>query len=1707
MGRSERRKRRWVAIIGLAILLVLGGAYAYLRVEWEGADLGDNIASILNKKMRGRISIGSVIWSPTALKKVVTGGWVDVEIHDVKVWDDCALSAELSAVDERRLGDPSEDCTPDHRPDPDPKSKRKPRKLLIDAPKITAQIDVHAAMFGNHDLVFRKIHVYGGQLLLEQTSEPYPLHAYDRTIVSVLTAFYPRMKAGFRAGIYAAEAPPKVDLRDFHVEDLDVLLHFTPYDAGPGKVGYGLAAYIEDVDIDIPETSDSASYFQLNALDPLVPKFYVRLALAGKHTYLRIRDDGPREAFVIPHKKMNDEWAKNRSALYTFELSDITINRLAQMPDQWARKNYVANTLELDITAHTIPCRTPGVPVGPKDGGELQIRGELKNWWDRPYGGEWNLDLIVKNAGPTVRSCIKETFGGEDLHGQIRLRGPFIAKPRIELDLHGLDFDIPLSKTEEPIRLTLAEVDGYIDMVNEQGSIHRTTALIKGGKEPGEVMLSARFGLKPLHSVADIDITKPIDMGRFLPPNVVTSFGRFLAGKMTVGGDTIEGFELKNFDLALKRSQAAKETPLRLHAGRVFAKNSFEWISVEKVRLEAGRNWALFNGGLEKIDGVYNYRNMEIDADFPDLGSLLERFGLPGFARGAGAGKIILNGPVTNPTVTLRTELVGIPCIDTLSIPYAKFEGGKLEAQLSTTGLGGNLKGTLRADVGGGANVLNSLELTGTRVEAAKLCGLKGIIKGTLETVKITVDKRTVIDPNKPATDWLGAATVQVNAPKLNIMGETYSKVSIALNTKLNNLPSWLERRLDPDDAQQCSDARSRGGFCGVIQADRDNGGKLGALVADVPASKAGRVIIHRRLGGTVALDDIPLSLLDPFLGPGVVGGLISGTLHLGGDIKTPSVEIGSTINLTRVYAGGAYIGDAQLGIIPTTYHNVDAIRVYGTMMAGQLGIDGIIGTAKPYPVDLALSGRRVEVDHFVDLTEKLGFTEPFQAWATGTVTVRTELSPHPGQVVEPEAWVELSEVVAIMNHRTREGRQRPLRFEMVPRAKGQFALSARITKDTLDLSCRNYTAQSGREPCPATLTTPAGVITIAGGATASQMKLHAQGELDLARLAPLLENQLEDIDGTLSLEAQVTGTLDKPKYEASLDVKDLISVRLLGGDAVLQVLGPRVVDEEELPGAQIKIANGTVGFSSFTVNVQDDRKDERGELHVTGSIGLAGVKPERWGLVIEGMIAGKMLSAIAPNALSQASGLARIDAALGGTGVLPRIDATIDFDPVEGTRAQPLEIVPRGVRRAITLTGGSVEITTKEMGTHRTYTLDFRQSPLTATIDNEGKVRDIRGLLTVGDGTLERASVSLSADSIPYRATDGTLELLISAKDVRLDLPSATSVWEARGNIAIVNGSYRRNFVLTEAIRPAPEIVAPAKPFWAEYPSIGNADLDLAIEVRKFSVENNIAPTGIEFTGPRLLLSGSPREPRLSGTIRVQRGEFKLPATRAKFTRTSGTIDFAENDKATNPSLEITSDADYFDLSGQAHTITVQIFGTLEQPQWDLRTSTGYDKSQTLALLFLGRSPEQLSRTLGDQSFGGDQTRVDPSTRPGGVGDQLVRELAADWVGGLFGNSLTKFTGLDVLRFEIGFGSVGIHAEKRLLENVRGIGDYEQTTRGSTASARIEVRTPLHLPWQVITDDNLSAQSGYLKKDFTDPAELDIDDAQVKLVYRLFIP
>jgi hypothetical protein len=1716
---APRRRRRWIAIIGVALVLVVGAAFAMLRVKFDGADLGDNIASILNKRMRGRIEIGSIEWSSTSLQKIMTGGWVPLTVRDVRVWDDCALSAAVSGEegDQLRTGDPNEDCTPDDRPDPDPASKRKPRKLLLRTDLVTAEIDIHAVMFGHHDFVFRNLWIHGGEALLEQTREPYPLHAYDRTIVSIVTAFYPRVGAGFRAGIFADAPPPIFDLRDIHIAGLNLTLHMQPSEVSkPEEIEYGFTARLEGVDVDAGADPANNAYLYMDPTDPLIAKFYVRLGVTARRGTVRILDRGPRASFRLPGRgplgglAIGESYPpRDRTAYYELALTDIKLDRLAQLPTEWGRHDFVANTLELDLQARTLPCPTPQSPVpDPRDGAALHLSGELFNYWDRPYDGAWNLQLDGKNMGPTVRTCIKSNVGGDQLDGTISLTGPFVAQPAVGLDLTGVDFDLSLGKTEEPLRLTLAELHGKIDLVNEEGYIEKTKALVRGGKEPGEVELSATFGLKPMYSNAQVEIVKAIDVGRFLPAKVATSVGRFLQGRLRAIGDVELGFELSDFDLAL--GATPRERAIRVHHGRLFTNDTFGSIQIERVYVEAGKSHAVFDG---KVDVANDNLDVRVVGDFPDLNVWLKRFNLPVLFKSAGGGVITLHGPLTRPRITVNTTLAGVPCIDKLQLVDLVSEGDTVEVKkLISPGLGGQLTGSGRFTLGGALPVIERLELVGSRLDASKLCGLKGIVKGTIDEVNLSL--RGDLDTRRTLFEWLGKGQLYARADHLTIRDDRYSGIAACINRKDDRACRPRDAGLDASDLKQCEDgkraaASGGNGFCAVAAATRDAGGTLDATIAELPTVRSSlRSIAPTRLAGVVKADNLPLALIDQLRGKPsahAIGGLASVKLRLESSPAGPQAE--GTINLLRSWLLGGFLGDAQLDVTPAIVRGVPGLELHGWALARRLEITGSIGTAAPYPVELSVAGHRIEIDPFIDLRALLKQDDPVQAWASGTITLRTELAPQ--KPVEPEVWIELTELTAQLDHRASDGRITPLVVRVKnPNANTRAAMSIHATPSSFELACRDPKAAGGRAECSTVLETPAGDIVISGHATRQSVAITARGDLDLSRLASLLDQRFDYVNGTVRLVASVAGGFDKPIIEAAIDLdpdqiwqrnqeelaarREAVRTHTRRTDVPLLpdksvVLQPSGSDTKlTAPRGLIKLAFGSVGFTDVLLQVSGEREEDRGELHVAGNIALDGITPVSWSVLASGKLAGRMLQIALPAYVAQANGLIAIDGqlVLSGTGPRPALSGTLLFDR--------FSIIPRGVRRELTFNRGNIDLTTETAGDHRTYRFDI--DDVNGTLD-DGKLSNIYGFLQVRDGELTQASLHIDANSIPFRIPQ-TLDVALTLSDVSVTLDSPNSNWRVRGIITVVDGAYLRNFELTDRIQTIGVNSAQAKPFWEEYPTLGNAELDLTLVVQLFAVRNNIAT--VEFRSDALPISGTPRDPRLSGAIRVTHGEFRIPGTRASFIRTSGTVDFAENQPANNPELHVQSDADYRDLSGQDHVITVTINGTLQLPTWDLRTSTGYNKSQTLSLLVLGRNQEQLRRSLGEQNIGGDPTRADPTTNPSqGFADQIVKDLAGDWVSGLLGSSLTKLTGLDVLRIEIGFGSIGFHLEKKMLENARILGDAEQTIRGTTIKASAELKTPFVI----------SLQGGYLNQNYYDPAEQDIEDFNVKLVYRVFIP
>lgn len=291
-ARPTVRLRRWIVAICLGLIVLLGAAVAVVRVQFEGEDLAENLCAMMNERMRGRIAIQSIEWPMSSLPKVVSGGWMPVTLRNVQIWDD---EGETVARTDR----------------------------------VTAELDLHSLMFGRHDFVLRKVVMHGGEVMLREVKEPYPLHDYDSTVFSIIAAFYGRRSAGFRAGVFAASSP-LWDLRDFEVRDVDLEIRTKPLDEAGGY--YLFRSRVADV--------SAKGFLYMDPSDPLVPKMYVSMNLTGGEGQIDLYYQKDRAGNWKPHGE------------YSFPVAALDVKRLKQLPSGWPT-DPVANTLNFDVTVKT----------------------------------------------------------------------------------------------------------------------------------------------------------------------------------------------------------------------------------------------------------------------------------------------------------------------------------------------------------------------------------------------------------------------------------------------------------------------------------------------------------------------------------------------------------------------------------------------------------------------------------------------------------------------------------------------------------------------------------------------------------------------------------------------------------------------------------------------------------------------------------------------------------------------------------------------------------------------------------------------------------------------------------------------------------------------------------------------------------------------------------------------------------------------------------------------------------------------------------------------------------------------------------------------------------------------------------------------------------------------------------------------------------
>ncbi len=795
-------------------------------------------------------------------------------------------------------------------------------------------------------------------------------------------------------------------------------------------------------------------------------------------------------------------------------------------------------------------------------------------------------------------------------------------------------------------------------------------------------------------------------------------------------------------------------------------------------------------------------------------------------------------------------------------------------------------------------------------------------------------------------------------------------------------------------------------------------------------------------LSGAISLRQLPLETFTGRL-PVPLGGRVDAELQLSGRPDAPTAD--GHIQVVRGWFSGTFLGSAELDIERVA---PGQLRVTGQLFQGKVEVDGLVSTRAPFRADLTLSLRRVEVDRlFPALAQQYGA----RGWLSGEVRWRGSLALV--AALRPEVTADLTEAVVLLDNEDVSGRPAPIRLE------NRTPLLLHYDGNTLSL--RKEAVVRG----------PAGDFTLAGSGGLEGLDFSVRGNVSVALLAPYLKRYFEDATGTLGLSVHVTGKPRAPRLAGVVQIAQ-VALRPIGQDTMVQI-----------PGGKIEFANDQVALTGVSMVVVDQYSDERSELTFAGGVKLHDFHPVQWAIQIDGELSGKMLLVLLPTIFATGSGSANLSIGLMGEGAAPNIDGSIEFD-----KNLPLTLSLRGARREIALTGGLVKFTDKLVELER----------VAGTVDDEGDLTDVSGQISLASWRPVDVDLVVTASDLPFRVPQ-TLELSLNLSGVHV-VGGANEGLRVEGAVEIVDGRYVRKFSpLLEALRPQ-RITEASPPFYETIPLIGNAELNLTVDSRAFLVKNNVAD--IQMAG-QVSVTGTPLRPRFEGTIRVEQGSFKFEGVRARFERTRGTVNFSRyfHFPDETPILDITSESDYRDISGQSHLILLALRGPIGNLDWDLSTSAGLNKAQTFTLIFAGRTPDEARQELlGDQAIGNRSGDFGTTSSPTGtiearlvIADQLLKQLAGEYFSLLMEDSIRNVTTLDVARLEVGAGSLGFHGEKGLLPGLRAVGDVERSLRGWSWDLRGEYRL----------NDSVSLEGGGQQRNFDDEAEQDVSESRIRVIWR----
>src|SRR5262245_18161600 len=1005
-----------------------------------------------------------------------------------------------------------------------------------------------------------------------------------------------------------------------------------------------------------------------------------------------------------------------------------------------------------------------------------------------------------------------------------------------------------------------------------------------GAPGGGKMRLGAKLDTNTLSLDANLAFTD-FHTESYVPPELRAMAGGKLQGRIDARADLAQkSARLSRVDLKFARPKAGGlPREVRINGSALLAAD----------RVKTDGLTVSVTGASATAKGSVNLEKQLIDMGLgvvaSDLGRLLDEMGLPPIAKSARIDAKA-DGSFDDPRVAGDANVQGISA-----------GGRKLPELVAKFGLE---RGTLRLDklsgpvMGGridGRGTVKLWEKRASKPLRSPVVDMKLDVKDIdLEMLAGSSDVGGRVSLHADATGPLDALSAHVTMPAgtpISLLGDDYAlgPVDIALET---------------DKTGQTATVKT-------LQLKRKAGGAV-----DIHGKVA---LAHQDLDIDVVLDKLPLAGL-----PGVatsdvpVSGFASAKLHIGGRPDRP--ELTGDVDLAQVMVRGVKLGSGHLALTPT---HVGPARTPGVAIHGRLfdrfDVDAQAALApKGLIAHAEVDFRRVEIEALAP--ELVAFGD-----ARGIVSGRVSVDIDPARPLSldlllPELWLSVARAIEGTNGETTMQRVR---------VEAARPLHVSVNGDKVVLDEAHFKTDGGD-------------LAVAGRLDGKVISGNLSGHLDLELLQPFLgaASPIEQLHGSLRVEVQARGTLDKPDLRGEMTIANPVRMR------------PRDFDRD------IVIGSGKFALDQGGVAVQDLAITIDGStMRLAGRATLGpGFAPENIQADVDGDVSARLLAFVAPDAVSDAQGKAHVRARLRGTLHKPEVRGRLDLGAIDFRL--------RDMGTPVQVQSGIVEISNDGVILHNVRVVLDDQGVLVigASGVRAGRV-EFTNLIPFKPGEFD---LPLHGERLTYRSPD-----VFEVDDLAFDLDMSGNIddgFELGGEVRLVSGRYLQDFKIKDLVISPRVNESTVRPFYEGKPLLEELALDLSVRTvgEGFIVQNNIAP---EIRIDILLhVGGTLSTPRLAGDVRPMDGRFNIPFMRGDFDLVPSVnhVTFIETKSIADgetPDLHLEATNLVTDVNGNDHNVRMVINGPMREARIDLSDDRGLDRNQAAMLLITGRTASDSQR------------------------------------------------------------------------------------------------------------------------------------------------